>query len=85
MRIILKLSHPQHEPLPLLSSSRSGPEVPPKSATQVKNISPFRGNGPGVDIKITHAEMDTRAYSKTFLQQGNFFKSQALKSYGQIS
>ena len=68
----------------------------PSQSHRSKNISPFRENGPGVDIKITHApthptrkllraEMDTRAYSKTFLLRGDFFKTQAFKSYSQIS
>ena len=67
-------------------------EVRSRGPTQVshtgqKKTIPFRGNGPGVDIKITlaHPEMDTRAYSKTFLLQGNFFITQPFKRYGQIS
>ena len=35
--------------------------------------------------KLLRAEMDTRAYSKTFLLQGNFFITQAFKRYGHIS
>ena len=40
---------------------------------------------PHPTMKLLRAEMDTRAYSKTFLLRGNFFITQAFKRYSQIS
>ena len=35
-------------------------------------------------MKLLLTEMDTRAYSKTFLLMGNFFITQAIKRYSQF-